>query len=91
MPRGSGHPDLSRPRREAPGILTAFAILERELGAIDYARHRLEGRLQQRPPVSEARKVREDLEALETRRRQTLLGLDDLHDEWDGRHPGPEA
>ncbi len=29
-PRGSGHPDLSqRPRREAPGMLTGLAILER--------------------------------------------------------------
>lgn len=83
MPRGSGHPDLSqRPRREAPGMLTGLAILERELGAIDYERHRLKRLLAGRLPKSQGDARRAELKALEQRRATTLRLLDDLHAEY---------
>jgi len=86
MPRGSGHPDLSqRPRREAPGMLTGIAILERELGAIDYERHRLRRRLAARLPRSAGDPIRAELKALEARRLATLRLLDELHSEYDER------
>ena len=85
-PRGSGHPDLSqRPRREAPGLLTALAILERELGINDYAQHRLRRQLAARPAKPEADGLRRELRALKDRRRETLRLLDELHDDHDGR------
>lgn len=68
-------------------MLTGFAILERELGSIDYARHRLEVRARQRLPAAEAKQVKSELDALTVRRRQVLHRLDDLHQEWDERHP----
>lgn len=86
MPRGSGHPDLSqRPRREAPGMLTGLAILERELGAIDYERHRLKRRLAGRLPKAEGDTLRRELKALEERRVTALGLLDDLHEAYDER------
>jgi hypothetical protein len=92
-PRGSGHPDLSqRPRREAPGMLTGLAILERELGMNDYARHKLRRRLAARPPPDEAARLRAELQELERRRARTLELLDDLHQEYDERvQRGPEG
>jgi hypothetical protein len=86
MPRGSGHPDLSqRPRREAPGMLTGLAILERELGAIDYERHRLKRLLAGRLPKAEGEARRADLNALEERRAATLRLLDELHADYEER------
>src|SRR5687768_9404115 len=86
MPQGSGHPDLSqRPRREAPGMLTGLAILERELGAIDYERHRTKRRLAGRLPKAEGDALRTALKALEGRRRTTLRLLEDLHGDYDER------
>lgn len=86
MPRGSGHPDLSqRPRREAPGLLTGLAILERELGAIDYERHRLKRRLAGRPPKTEGDAKRAELKALERRRTTTLRLLDEMHAAYEER------
>lgn len=86
MPRGSGHPDLSqRPRREAPGMLTGLAILERELGMNDYERHRLGRRLAGRLPAGEADALRQALRELEARRKRTLELLDEMHEEYDSR------
>lgn len=80
MPHGSGHPDLSqRPRREAPGLLTGLAILERELGIADYSQHRLRRRLAARVPPAEAARLRMELQALERRREEALRLLDELH------------
>ena len=85
-PRGSGHPDLSqRPRREAPGMLTGLAILERELGINDYAQHRLRRRLAARPATDEAARLRRELRTLQERRRETLRLLDELNDDYEGR------
>jgi 23S rRNA A2030 N6-methylase RlmJ len=85
-PRGSGHPDLSqRARREAPGMLTGLAILERELGMTEYEQHRLRRRLAQRLPVAEADGLRRQLAELEARRKRTLELLDELHEEYDQR------
>src|SRR5688500_15971553 len=86
MPRGSGHPDLSqRPRREAPGMLTGLAILERELGAIEYARHRLERRLATRPTKAEGDALSAELKELDGRRATALRALEDLHADYDER------
>ena len=86
MPRGSGHPDLSqRPRREAPGMLTGQAILERELGAIDYAQHRLRRRLAGRLPKGEADAARAELALLKQRRATTLRLLDEWQEEYEDR------
>lgn len=86
MPRGSGHLDLSqRPRREAPGLLTGLAILERELGIIDYERHRLKRRLATRPPKAEGVRLCAELKELDRRHAATLRLLDDLHDDYEGR------
>lgn len=86
VPRGSGHPDLSqRPRREAPGMLTGLAILERELGALDYEAHRLKRRLAARVPKAEADDLRGELKALESRRARTLGLLDGMHAEYEER------
>lgn len=91
MPHGSGRPDLSqRPRREAPGMLTSFAILERELGSIEYQRHKLEGQLRRRPTPVEAKRMREQLLELEGRRKLVLKQLDDQHEEW-GERPAPDG
>jgi hypothetical protein len=86
MPRGSGHPDLSqRPRREAPGMLTGMAILERELGLVEYARHRAQRRLEGRLAPSDARALRQELAELDARRAATLRLLDDAYQEYDER------
>jgi len=86
MPQGSGHPDLSqRPRREAPGMLTGLAILERELGIIDYRQHRLRRRLAARLPKEEADRLRAELRALEKRRARTLDLLDEANEEYEDR------
>lgn len=86
MPQGSGHPDLSqRPRREAPGMLTGLAILERELGIIDYEQHRLRRRLAARLPKPEADQLRAELRALEKRRTRTLDLLDEANEEYEDR------
>lgn len=91
MPRGSGRPDVSqRPRREAPGMLTGLAILERELGLNEYARHQLEGKLAQKLPAAEARRLKAELEELRTRRLQTLRLLDDLHAKLEGLAAGAD-
>ena len=74
-----------RPRREAPGMLTGLAILERELGMNDYAQHRLRRRLAGRLPKAEADKARAELAELEARRATTLELLDGLHQDYDER------
>jgi hypothetical protein len=80
VPRGSGHPDLSqRPRREAPGLLTGLAILERELGIIDYETHLVRRRLAGRPGIEERRELRARLRELDARHERTIRLLDDLH------------
>src|ERR1041384_855967 len=82
MPRGSGRPDRSqRPRREAPGLLTGLAILERELGINDYEQYELRRRLAARLPPGEIRAIRARLRELKMRHYQTLLMLDELHAE----------
>jgi hypothetical protein len=86
MPHGSGHPDLSqRPRREAPGMLTGLAILERELGITDYEMHRIRRKLAGRLPKAEADKLRAELAALERRRERTLQLLDEANEEYEER------
>ena len=86
MPRGSGHPDLSqRPRREAPGMLTAIAILERELGMIEHSRHRLQRRLKHRLGKDEGEELRRQLLDLDKRRAATLDLLDEQHQEYEER------
>lgn len=86
MPRGSGHPDLSqRPRREAPGLLTGLAILERELGIIDYERYLVRRRLAARPAASRRESLLRDLRDLERRRELALRKLDELHAEDEER------
>lgn len=80
MPRGSGHRDPSqRPRREAPGLLTGMAILERELGINDYEQHELRRRLAARLPAQERKVLRARLRELRARHHQTLLLLDQMH------------
>lgn len=66
-------------------MLTGLAILERELGAIDYERHRLERALAARPPKAEAEALRAKLRALQGRRETALRLLDGLHAEDDER------
>lgn len=86
MPRGSGHPDLSqRPRREAPGMLTGFAILERELGMAEYARIQAERRLRGKLPKEEAEALRREVRAMEERRDAAVRRLDELHEEDEER------
>lgn len=60
-------------------MLTGLAILERELGLNDYARYQLEGRLAQRLPAAEARRLEAEVEELRKRRLQTLRLLDEMH------------
>jgi len=86
MPRGSGHPDLSqRPRREAPGLLTALAILERELGLTEYAKWQLERKLAGGVQRTAEPGLRAELESLERRKRQTLALLEEKQAEHDER------
>lgn len=86
MPRGSGHPDLSqRPRREAPGLLTGLAILERELGINDYEQHKVRRGLAARPASAERAELRRRLRDLEALRAKTLQLLDELHEDYEGR------
>lgn len=86
MPHGSGQPDLSqRPRREAPGMLTGLAILERELGINDYQQHRIRRRLATRLPKREADELRAKLRDLEERRTRTLQLLDEANDAYEER------
>lgn len=66
-------------------MLTAFAILERELGAIDYESHRLRRRLAARLPKAEGDALRAERKALEDRRTTTLRLLDDLHADYEDR------
>jgi hypothetical protein len=60
-------------------MLTAFAILERELGAIDYERHRLRRRLAGRLAKSQGDALRSELAVLDRRRRETIELLDEMH------------
>lgn len=66
-------------------MLTGIAILERELGAIDYAEHRLRRLLAGRPPKADGARLRADIQALRRRRAETLQALDDLNEQYDGR------
>ena len=66
-------------------MLTGLAILERELGAIDYERHRLKRRLATRLPKAEGDAKRAELKVLDRRRLETLRLLDELHAEYDER------
>jgi hypothetical protein len=67
-------------------MLTGLAILERELGLTEYARHQLERRLRAKRTAAEARRLKAELEELEARRMQTLRLLDDLHEQYGQRH-----
>lgn len=66
-------------------MLTGLAILERELGIIDYERHRLKRRLAGRPPKAEGAALRTQLKELDRRHAATLRLLDEVYDEYDGR------
>jgi hypothetical protein len=66
-------------------MLAGLAILERELGAIDYERHRLKRLLAGRLPKAEGDRHRAESKALEQRRVATLRLLDDLHAEYEER------
>ncbi|MEA3190091.1 MAG: hypothetical protein QOD77_673 [Thermoplasmata archaeon] len=71
-------------------MLTGLAILERELGLNEYARHQLEGRLARKLPAAEAQRLRAELEELRIRRLQTIRLLDDLHAKLEGLAAGPD-
>jgi hypothetical protein len=66
-------------------MLTGLAILERELGLIDYEQHRLRRRLAGRLPNQEADAIRAELAVLEERRAATLRLLDEMHEEDEAR------
>lgn len=66
-------------------MLTGLAILERELGIIDYEMHRRRRRLAGRLPKAEADALRAELKDLERRRKHTLGLLDEAHDEYEER------
>lgn len=86
MPRGSGHPDMSqRPRREAPGLLTGLAILERELGMNGYELHQVRRRLAARPARQERFDLQARLAELEAHRDRILRLLDEMHGEYEER------
>lgn len=86
MPRGSGHPDLSqRPRRESPGMLTGLAILERELGLVEYSRHQVRRKLAAKPTMAAARTLRRELRGLAKRRVEILRRLDAEHAAYEER------
>ena len=69
-------------------MLTGFAILERELGSIDYQLHRLRLDARRGPPLTEG--ARAQARDLERRRVLVLDRLDELHDQWAER-PAPDA
>jgi hypothetical protein len=86
MPRGSGNPDVSqRPRREAPGMLTGLAILERELGLVEYARQQVARRLEARLPKAEADRLRAELAELDRRKAATLRLLEQRYAAYEDR------
>jgi len=66
-------------------MLTGLAILERELGITDYARHRLKRRLASRLPAAEAAAARKELADLDKRRERTLELLDELTEQYEER------
>jgi hypothetical protein len=66
-------------------MLTGLAILERELGIVDYERHRLKRLLAGKPPKAEASDLRARLKELDRRRATTLRLLDDAHEDYEGR------
>jgi hypothetical protein len=66
-------------------MLTGLAILERELGILEYEAHRLRRRLAGRLPKAEGDVLRREFKALERRRAKTLDLLDELHEEYDER------
>jgi hypothetical protein len=66
-------------------MLTGLAILERELGAIDYERHRIKRRLAGRLAKAEGDPLRKQLKELEARRATTLRLLDEMHADYDDR------
>lgn len=85
-PRGSGLPDLSqRPRREAPGMLTALAILERDLGAASYDRHVAQLRLDAAHDAEGRRRLKAEIGALDARIAQIVERLAQEHETWQER------
>jgi hypothetical protein len=66
-------------------MLTGLAIVERELGLIDYESHRLRRRLAARLPRAEGDALRRQVRDLERRRADALRLLDELHDDYDER------
>lgn len=66
-------------------MLTGLAILERELGIVDYERHRLKRRLAGKPPKAEASAMRAQLKDLDRRRATTLRLLDEAYDDYEER------
>jgi hypothetical protein len=72
-------------------MLTGLAILERELGLNDYARHGIVRRLAGRLGKAEAERLRRELADLEARRLETIRLLDELHAEYDERERAKAA
>lgn len=66
-------------------MLTGLAILERELGIVDYERHRIKRRLAGKPPKAEGTRLRAELKELDRRRATTLRLLDEFYEEYDER------
>ena len=66
-------------------MLTGLAILERELGIVDYERHRIKRRLAGRPPKAEASALRAQLKDLDERHARTLHLLDELYEDYEER------
>jgi hypothetical protein len=66
-------------------MLTGLAILERELGLVEYERHRLLLRMGGRIAKAEAEDLRRQLERLDERRKRTLELLDERHAEYETR------
>jgi hypothetical protein len=66
-------------------MLTGLAILERDLGAIDYQRHQMKRRLAGRLPKAEGDALRSQLKDLEERHATTLRLLDELHADYEER------
>lgn len=66
-------------------MLTGLAILERELGLVEYERHRLTRLLAGTPSRAQAGALRRELEQLRIRREKTLDLLDEKHEEYQDR------
>ena len=66
-------------------MLTGLAILERELGKVEYELHLLRRRLEARLMRAEVEALRREADGLEQRKRQTLRLLEELNQEYQER------